>query len=306
MRRGSPDAPTMRDEAAARPRRGMAGRARLVLALGALVLLALGTKAWRDTMADPVVHRAAVTLPQLAPGTAPVRIALISDIHVAGPDMPPERLARIVGQVNALRPDLVLIAGDLVSDKGTATRHYPTAQAIAPLGGLRPRLATVVVPGNHDHWRDMPAIRRELERRGAVVLANAARRFGPVTVGGLDDDYTGRADLPATVAAMRTLGGAPVLLSHSPDPFPDLPRGSALMLAGHTHCGQLRFPWIGAPATKSRYGDLYACGLKRENGNVLVVGAALGTSLLPFRFGTRPEVWLIELRGPSPARDRSR
>ena len=58
MRRGSPDAPTMRDEAAARPRRGMAGRARLVLALGALVLLALGTKAWRDTMADPVVHRA--------------------------------------------------------------------------------------------------------------------------------------------------------------------------------------------------------------------------------------------------------
>ena len=80
MRRGSPDAPTMRDEAAARPRRGMAGRARLVLALGALVLLALGTKAWRDTMADPVVHRAAVTLPQLAPGTAPVRIAHLSQV----------------------------------------------------------------------------------------------------------------------------------------------------------------------------------------------------------------------------------
>lgn len=271
-------------------------RTRIALAVLALLFLAFAAKAWRDTMADPVVRRAAVTLPRLPAETAPVRVALISDIHVAGPDMPPGRLARIVGQVNALRPDLVLIAGDLVSDKGTATRRYSTAAAITPLGGLRPRLATVVVPGNHDHWRDMPAIRRELERAGAVVLANAARRFGPVTIGGLDDDYTGRADLAGTLNAVHALGGAPVLLSHSPDPFPDVPGGSALMLAGHTHCGQLRYPWGGAPATMSRYGDRYACGLERENGNVLVTTAGLGTSLLPMRFGTRPEIWLIELR----------
>ena len=95
---------------------------------------------------------------------------------------------------------------------------------------------------------------------------------------------------------MAASGGAPVLLSHSPDPFPNLPRGFGLMLAGHTHCGQLRYPWGGSPATMSRYGQRYACGLVRQNGNVLVTTAGLGTSVLPFRFGTRPEIWLIELR----------
>ena len=206
----------------------MKRKLRIVLTLFAVLALALTAKAWRDTMAEPSVLRATVTLPQLAPGAPPIRLALISDIHVSGPDMPPERLDRIVDQVNALRPDLVLIAGDFVSDKRPATRHYSSAEAIAPLAALRPRLATVAVPGNHDHWRDVGGVRGELERRGVVVLANEARRFGPLVVGGLDDDYTGHADLPATLRAMEPLGGAPVLLSHSPDPFPDLPRAAGL------------------------------------------------------------------------------
>src|SRR5688572_26170624 len=89
---------------------------RIALALVAVLLAALGAKAWRDTMVGPVVRHATIVLPALPADAAPARIALISDIHVAGPDMPPARLERIVSQINALRPDLVLIAGDLVSD----------------------------------------------------------------------------------------------------------------------------------------------------------------------------------------------
>ena len=259
------------------------------------MLLVVGATAWHDTMADPVVRRAVILLPSYPDDAPPTTIALISDIHVAGPDMPPARAERVVAQINALRPDLVLIAGDLVSDKRLATRHYSTAEAVAPLAELAPGLATVAVPGNHDHWRDAGEVGRELAKVGAVVLANEARRFGPLVVGGLDDDFTGHADLPATLAAMDRLGPAQVLLSHSPDPFPDV-RRPLLMLAGHTHCGQLRYPWGGTPATMSRYGDRYACGLVREQGKVLVTGAGLGTSVLPFRFGTRPEIWLIEVR----------
>jgi predicted MPP superfamily phosphohydrolase len=268
---------------------------RIVLALVALLLAALAAKAWHDTMAAPVVRRVTVELSAYPTDASPLTIALISDIHVAGPDMPPARLEHIVAQVNALHPDLVLIAGDFVSDKRTATHHYSTTEAVAPLARLTPRIATVVVPGNHDHWRDAGEVRSALTQVGAVVLANEARRFGPLVVGGLDDDYTGHADLPATLAAMDGLGTAQVLLSHSPDPFPDVPR-PLLMLAGHTHCGQLRYPWGGSPATMSRYGDRYACGLKREHGKVLITGAGLGTSVLPFRLFARPEIWLLELR----------
>jgi predicted MPP superfamily phosphohydrolase len=278
--------------------RGRFRKFRLWLGLAALALIALGIKAWRDTMAEPTVRRLSVTMAALPGGAVPIRLALLSDIHVSGPDMPPSRLAGIVRQVNGLEPDLVLIAGDFVSDKGTATRLYPAAEALEPLGGLRPRLATVAVLGNHDHWRDTAEVRGALEQAGIIVLSNEARRFGPLAVGGLDDDYTGRADIPSTVAAVRALGGAPVVLSHSPDPFPDLPRDLGLMLAGHTHCGQLRYPWGGSPATMSRSGQRYACGVVRENGKVLVTTAGLGTSLIPVRLFTRPEIWLIELHGP--------
>ena len=225
----------------------------------------------------------------------PVTIALLADIHVAGPDMPPARVARIVAQVNALDPDLVLIAGDFVSDKRTATRHYASAEAIAPLAKLA--APVFAVPGNHDHWRGLRKVEDALRAAGVTVLANQARVIGPLVVGGLDDDFTGHADLPATLAAMATLPGGRVVLSHSPDPFPDLPADSGLLLAGHTHCGQIRYPWGGSPATMSRYGQKYACGIVRENGNTLIASGGLGTSVLPFRFLTSPEIWLVEVSG---------
>jgi predicted MPP superfamily phosphohydrolase len=268
----------------------------LVLALFVLLLVALAAKAWRDTMADPTVQRATLTLPQLPPGTPPIRLALLSDIHVAGPDMPPERLARIVAQVNALEPDLVLIAGDLVSEKRLATHIYTPAEVVAPLGKLEARLGVVAVPGNHDHWFDMPGLAAELRNHGIVLLANAAHRAGPLVIGGLDDDYTGRADVDATLAAMERQQGAQIVLSHSPDPFATLPGTVGLMLAGHTHCGQIAYPWGGAPAHLSDHGDRYGCGRIDEDGKVLIVGAGLGTSLIPVRLFTRPEIWLIEVR----------
>src|SRR5690349_11054599 len=109
------------------------GRKRVSLirvALG-LFLLGLAVVAWmyHVATADPVVRTAILAVDGLA---APVRILLLSDVHVAGPDMPPRRVERIVTQINALRPDIVLIAGDFVSDKKLSTHQYPVAEAVAP------------------------------------------------------------------------------------------------------------------------------------------------------------------------------
>lgn len=257
--------------------------------------MAVVAKAWSDTTAEPEIVRFTAQLDGLPASTPPLRLLLLSDIHVAGPDMPPERLARIVEQANRLAPDLALIAGDFVSEKRTATRLYPAGEAIAPLTALKAPLGKIAVPGNHDHWFDMAAVHRELERAGFTVLANEAVRIGPLTIGGLDDDYTDHADLPETLTAMDRLGGGRILLSHGPDPFPDLPPNFGLMLAGHTHCGQIRYPWGGSPATMSAYGDRYACGAVRENGNLLITTAGIGTSVLPIRLFSRPEMWLIEI-----------
>jgi hypothetical protein len=269
---------------------------RLFLA-AALAGAALLAWSYWTAVSDPKVRHARVAAAGWPTGAPPLRLVLISDIHVGGPDMPPARLSRIVGQINRLEPDIVLIAGDLVTDKRLATRYYSHAEAVAPLAALRPRLETVAVLGNHDHWRDADAARRALAGAGIRLLENGAAQVGPVAVGGLDDDFTNRADLPATLAALRGLKGPRLLLSHSPDPFADPAPDVFLMLAGHTHCGQVALPGIGALSTMSEYGDRYACGVVREGGRTLVVTAGLGTSGIPLRLGAVPDLWLVEI-GP--------
>ena len=267
--------------------------------LGLFSCAVLAVIACYCTTVDPAIRHLQIELPDTAGQTKTTTIILLSDIHVSGPDMPPERLKRIVEQINALQPDIVALAGDVVSDKRTATWHYSTRESVSPLAGINARLGKVAVPGNHDHWRNIEAVREELRKAGFTVLQNAAVRLGPLTIGGLDDDFTRHADLPATLAAMGKLSGPQILLSHSPDPFADLPAGRLLMLAGHTHCGQIAYPWGGSPATMSRYGDRYACGLIRERGNTLVVTAGLGTSVLPVRMFVRPDLWQIKLKPPA-------
>ena len=132
---------------------------------------------------------------------------------------------------------------------------------------------------------------------------------GALVIGGVDDDHTGRANVKEALAAMERLqagipaGAARIMLSHSPDVMPEIPGKSAagfvpLVLAGHTHCGQISFPIVGALTYVSRFGNRYACGIIKEDGKVLVVGAGLGTSILPLRLGAVPDMWLLTL-GPA-------
>ena len=264
-----------------------------------LLVIAIGFAGYGywTARSDPVVREARIGVRAWPAGERPVRVLLLSDIHVAGPDMPPSRLERIVAQANELRPDLVLIAGDFISEKRVATWNYSPDEIAAPLAALRAPLGTFAVMGNHDHWADAPAISAALTRAGARVLSNQAVRAGPLAIGGLDDDYTGKADLARTLVAMQMAGGVPVLLSHSPDPFPGLPEDVPLMVAGHTHCGQISLPGLGPLATASRHGRRYACGRIDERGRTLIVSAGLGTSIVPMRIGAVPDMWLIEL-GP--------
>jgi uncharacterized protein len=272
---------------------------RFLLILAALLLMLVGWCYWSAT-SDPEVREARVGLPGFPAGQPPVRVALLSDFHVQGPDMPPERVARIVEQVNAQRPDLILIAGDFVGDR-TLGSQYATAEVVAPLARLRSRLGTIAVLGNHDYWRNGREVRDALVRIGVRVLANQAVQAGPLVIGGLDDPRTGHNRDNQTYAAMRALPGARVLLSHGPDPFATLPPDIGLMLAGHTHCGQIRLPLYGALTNDSAYGDRYACGFIEENGRKLIVTAGLGASILPLRLGAAPDFWMVTI-GPRTGR----
>jgi predicted MPP superfamily phosphohydrolase len=270
---------------------------RLLLLAGAAGLLLL---AWMYETAtrDPIVRRASLGMPDWPADAPPIRVALLSDIHVAGPDMPPERLARIVDQVNGLAPHIILLAGDFVSDKRVATKIFGASEGLAPMRGLKAPLGTWAVLGNHDHWRNAAESRRALRAANVRVLDNRAVSVGPLRLGGIDDDFTRNADVSGTVSAMRAGRGSRVLLTHSPDVAPRTPTDVSLILAGHTHCGQIRLPFIGAVSYESNYGDRYSCGLVTEGRRRVLITAGIGTSVLPIRLGAPPDIWLLTL-GPS-------
>ena len=92
----------------------------LIVALGGVMLLA-----FISARADPIVRRADVALPGWPAGAAPVRVVLVSDVHIGSAAMTPDRLTRIVGQINALSPDLVVLAGDFVQHR----RHHAAGTA---------------------------------------------------------------------------------------------------------------------------------------------------------------------------------
>ncbi len=236
---------------------------------------------------------------------APITIAAISDTHVAGPHVNAARMGRIVQRINALRPELVVLLGDYVNGhlhpfERSPAENQDITGGVATFAALRARYGVVGVIGNHDVWYDRAAIQMALEDAGAAALWNrhiVIRRTGgaPLVIAGLADFTTGDPDFAAALDGAPT-GADTIVISHSPDPFTDMPPGLALMLAGHGHCGQVTIPLIGRPITPLR-NPRYACHLVEENGKRMYVTAGIGTSIVPVRFLNPPEIVLITLRG---------
>lgn len=277
------------------------GRWRYLLCALALLGLLIARWGYWNAIRDPIVREATLSVAGWTEGDAPLRVLLLSDIHVAGPDMPPARLRKIVEQLNRLKPDLVLIAGDFVSEKRLATHIYSPEEIIAPLAGFRARLGVVATLGNHDHWYGSTELDAALRRHGIELLSNRATERGPLVILGIDDDFTGHDDVPGTFAQLASLSDKPrILLTHSPDIVPDLPEPVAAVFAGHTHCGQIALPIYGPISYLSRFGDRFGCGAIDDAGQRVFVGAGLGTSILPLRYGALPDVWLVTLQSSQP------
>ena len=271
----------------------------LVASLVGAIVLGWG---YREARRMPVVRRAHVEMPGWPAGATPMRVAVIGDIHIGNATMDAGRLSRIVDHINALRPDLVLIAGDFIAghDPGLAAQRAPAL--VASLARLSAPAGRVAVLGNHDHWPGAEAVRAALAGAGIDLLENGAKRYGRLTIIGIDDRYTRHDRIGPAMAAGRRLGGPMLVLTHGPDIVPDLPPDAALVVASHTHCGQVVLPLIGPPIVPSNYGKRYVCGIIREGGRATIIGAGLGTSMLPLRIGAPPDLWLLTLGGVSPAR----
>ncbi|HEY5413169.1 MAG TPA: metallophosphoesterase [Caulobacteraceae bacterium] len=291
---------TMMDRAGSRFSPARRALAALCILTGLLVSLV----AWGvlNARAQPLIRLQALRLADWPVGDRPVRVALLADIHLGNVVMDEARLKAVVAQVNAARPDLVMIAGDFLVGHDAVGAGDRAAKLTGPLLGLEAPLGTVAVLGNHDNWTSANAVRSALMAARITVLENEAVQRGPLAIAGIGDAFSGHHRADQALVAARRLRGSLVVLTHSPDLAPKLPADVPLVLAGHTHCGQIVLPWIGAlPARsplqgwKRLYNPRYRCGLVRDGRRVVIVTAGVGSGTLPLRFGAPPDFWLVTL-----------
>jgi predicted MPP superfamily phosphohydrolase len=272
-----------------------------------LITIILGILLWMfaNARAMPLVRTAEVVLPWPdSSSTRPLKLALLTDEHLSGPDNDPDRMARIVDLINAQKPDLIMLGGDFEGDdKGSKT--YGPEETVAPFSRLRAPMGVIAVPGNHDWgWYgdiDFTPLHRAFDRLGITVLQNEAVRRGPLVIGGLDYGGRGWPNVEGTAEKMRALGGAPVMMGHSPEVFPKVPEDITLMLAGHVHCGQIALPLRGPIHVQTAAARRYNCGRYHERERTLIVSAGVGTSTFPLRAFAPPDIWVVTVRPPDPA-----
>ena len=239
----------------------------------------------------PVAH--------LPPALAGARLVQISDLHV-GPRVDDGYLIRALERAASLRPDVVVITGDFLThrvDRGP--EQY--AQLRSVLAHLpRGRWATLGILGNHDYGRnwsqaDVAAlVAREAERAGVRVLRNEVANVRGLDVVGVDDLWAHRAD---TGEAFRgRTSDAAIALCHNPDGLDELPWGDyrGWVLAGHTHGGQCKPPFLPPPLLPVRNKRYTAGEIPLAGGRRLYINRGLG-HLIQVRFNVRPEITLFRL-----------
>jgi predicted MPP superfamily phosphohydrolase len=270
-------------------------------AIAAAAGVAAAAIAWRALWQEPRSERVReldLALERWPATLDGLRVALVSDLHAGAPHVGEERIERLVGAVNAQRPDLVLLLGDYIDPEVRLGSPVAPAAVASRLGALRAPLGVVAVLGNHDWRNDGPGVRAALERVEISVLENDAVRAGEAWIAGAADARHRRPDLER---ALRDVpAGAPVILiSHDPDLFPRVPERVALTVSGHLHGGQVGVPLMRRPFIPSRFGERYARGHVVEDGRHLYVTSGFGTTGWPVRLLAPPEVVILRLNAAS-------
>ncbi len=243
------------------------------------------------------VTRTEIAIPNLPHAFDGFRIVQLTDIHVSD-DMPPELIERFAELATALDADVGMLTGDYL-----AFDQRGLEECVKALASIQTRSGLYGCLGNHEiHTEASDRITREFERRGVDVLRDEARNFD-LSPGGerlrfVGVDYQRSRERPLRGVQELLSGAVPnILLSHNPNVFPHAAElGFDLTLSGHTHGGQVRIEILEKAISPSQFISPYVQGLYRRGGSNLYVSQGVGTSGLPVRIGSPPEITLLTLR----------
>ncbi|WP_108670360.1 metallophosphoesterase [Peribacillus acanthi] len=234
--------------------------------------------------------------PNLPSSFSGLRAVLISDTHLGFQFQLPQ-LVQLIDKINKLHPDLIFFTGDLMDNPHT----YIEKKSISPiLSKLKATYGKFCVYGNHDHGGYGSDIYLNIMKEsGFIVLKNQATHImndsgEKIFIAGVDDSMLGKPNLPQTIQNIPE-DSFTLLLSHAPD-FAETSSKYpiSLQLSGHSHGGQIQIPFYGALITPPQ-AKIYIEGLYEIKQMKLYVNRGLGTTRLPYRFLSRPEITLLKI-----------
>ena len=254
---------------------------------GGLVLDAVCERNWLQ------VTRPRIAIPGLPAALDGLTVCHVTDVH-HGPYLDLDRVKAVIDLALSLKPELFLLTGDMV---------HKSPEYIDPvweeLGRLRAPLGVFCVMGNHDHWEGIEHSRWAAQQAGIPELNNRglsiSRRGARLWLAGVGDLYEDEQLLDQALAGIRQNEPA-VLLSHNPDFADEVtdPRVK-LILAGHSHGGQIVIPLIGPLVVPCKH--KYAMGLVRTEVSQVYISRGVGMAIMPIRMNCRPELPVITLTG---------
>jgi uncharacterized protein len=216
----------------------------------------------------------------------PIKIAHLSDFHTTGVGRREKDVFRILDEE---KPDIILITGDSLSDWDPSYTHVEEVYE-----GMHAPLGVWFVRGNFENWKPVPHERAFYAGAGVHLLMNSGALARPdLWLGGVDDPFTGHPNVDAALA------GAPpdafkILMFHAPAYFDEVAGKVNLCLAGHTHGGQVRVPFM-QPLWMPKGCWPYVSGWYESHGTKMYVTRGVGMSMLPIRFDCRPEVTFLTI-----------
>lgn len=217
-------------------------------------------------------------------GTRKLRVAHISDLHTNGMGSLERQLVNVLGNK---KPDIIVITGDLATPSGTIEGYESVLKELkAPKG-------VFFVRGNWEFWEPIYELEKIFRRTHITNLTNKSYQIGPdLWITGFDDSEEG--DPEINIINKIPKSAFKIGIFHSPAFFEKIAGKTSLNLAGHSHGGQFRFPYVGHLWVPEGTGN-FVEGWFEKNQSKLFVSRGIGTSVLPIRVNCSPELAIIDI-----------
>ena len=256
------------------------------------ILTILGTYLYVSISQNLKTERNTVTisLSDTSVGPSSLSVAVIGDVHLPEGSKHLDAFKKLVLEIKSTQPDLVVFVGDYTSDPKAMDDMSSHRKNIINIMKLIEPVPRAVVLGNYESWSDAEEWISEFNRLGVDIMENQTSLIqtvkGNVCIRGLGDKFTNRYDYVDYPEECENI--PKFTITHDPAGAFNA-RVKGLVIAGHTHCGQISLPFIGPLWVPSDAPSEAHCGLYEDSQRTVFVTSGVGTTILPLRFGAQSQ-----------------